>query len=102
MDSTTSLDRADTSFTGVVDLVKTYAKQETVEPIKASGRFIAYGSASAVLVAVGFLLLLLGLLRVLEYEFGGRLSRGTLSWVPYAVVLVLAVAAVAIAISRIS
>lgn len=94
-------DSTDTSLAGVVDLVKTYAKQETVEPIKASGRFLALGSAAAVLGALGVGLVLLGLLRLFEFELDSRLARGALSWVAYAIVFVVAVIAVGAALKRI-
>jgi hypothetical protein len=101
IEPTTAIDRTDTSLGGVVELVKTYALQETVEPIKASGRYIALGSVAAVLGGIGAILLLLGLLRFLEYEFDSRLARGTLSWVSYTIVFIVAVITIVVALKRI-
>ena len=92
---------ADTSIGGVVDLVKTYAKQETLAPIKGAGRYLGYGSAGAALLGVGGSLLLLGLLRMLQTEFDGRLSEGAWSWAPYAIVFVVAAAVIALTATRI-
>ncbi len=44
----------------VVEFVKTYAKQETVGPLKGAGRWIAFGAAGAVCLGIGLSLLLLG------------------------------------------
>lgn len=93
---------ADTSLSGVVELVKTYAKQETLEPIKGAGRYLGYGSAGAILLGVGGSMLLLGLLRLLQVEFGGRLSEGAWSWAPYAIVFAVAGVAIAITATRIN
>jgi peptidoglycan biosynthesis protein MviN/MurJ (putative lipid II flippase) len=84
----------------VVNLVKAYAKQETVGPLKNTGRWMAMGTAGALALAIGGVLLLLGLLRLLQTEWE-RSARGSLSWLPYVIVLVVAAAAIALAVSRI-
>ena len=82
-------------------LTKDYARQETVEPLKGIGRYLAYGTAGALLGSIGVILLMLAGLRALQTETGDALD-GTLSWVPYLIVLVVAAALVAWAITRIS
>ncbi len=64
------------------DLIVRYAKQETVEPLKGLLRFVGFGLAGAVLLAMGSVLLAIGALRVVQEEAGPHL-RGHLSWVPY-------------------
>ena len=64
-------------------LVVAYIKQETVEPIKSLGRFVAFGVAGAVLIAVGGGVLTLATVRVIQSETGKHL-HGDLTWVPYA------------------
>jgi formate-dependent nitrite reductase membrane component NrfD len=64
------------------DLVRAYAKQETVEPIKGIGRYAGFGIAGSLLLAVGLVLLLLGGLRALQTETGTTF-RGNWSWAPY-------------------
>ncbi|MBS1847427.1 MAG: phage holin family protein [Actinobacteria bacterium] len=71
------------------DLTKTYARQETVDPIKSLGKFIAFGIGAAVLGAASIGLLLLGVLRVLQSETDHHLE-GHLTWVPYLGTLVVA------------
>lgn len=91
---------ADPSIAGVVDLVKTYAKQETIEPIKGAGRFLGYGIAGALLTALGCALLLLGLLRLFQAEVV-RTATGSLSWLAYLIVLVVCLAFLGVAYLRI-
>jgi hypothetical protein len=73
----------------VWELIVAYAKQETVEPIKGLGRFIGWGVLGAVALAIGIVLLLLAVLRVLQTETGSAL-QGHLSWTPYLATLVVA------------
>ena len=68
-------------------MVVTYAKQETVEPFKAIGRFIAFGLAGSLLLGLGLVLLALSGLRALQTETGETFD-GNWSWAPYLIVLV--------------
>ncbi|HWC68317.1 MAG TPA: phage holin family protein [Acidimicrobiales bacterium] len=82
-----------------VELVKAYARQETIEPLKNTGRFLGFGVAGAVLLGIGMIFLLLAVLRVLQTETDA--FDGTWSFVPYLIVFVVAVAIVALAVSRV-
>lgn len=66
----------------VVQLVIDYAKQETLGPLKALGRFVAFGVIGSVFLAVGTTILLLAGLRALQTETGSTFS-GNRSWLPY-------------------
>jgi hypothetical protein len=77
-----------------------YLKQEVVDPLKGLGRFLYMGIAGSFFLAFGLLLILLGVLRLLQTETGTAL-QGDWSWVPYAVVVVLGVAVIAVAALRI-
>lgn len=68
------------------DLVRAYAKQETVEPMKGLGRYAAFGVAGSVLLSVGLILLLLGGLRALQTQTGTTFD-GNWSWAPYLIAL---------------
>jgi hypothetical protein len=83
------------------DLTKDYARQETVDPLKGIGRYLAYGLGGAVLTSIGVILLMLALLRALQTETGTTFT-GNLSWIPYLIVLVVGGALVALALSRIN
>lgn len=69
-------------------LVRDYAKQETVDPLRSVGRFLAYGLAGAVLFAVGSVFAVLAVLRILQEETGSHLT-GSWNFLPYLVALVL-------------
>ena len=77
-----------------------YLKQEVVDPLRGLGRFLYMGIAGSFFLAFGLLLILLGVLRLLQTETGTALS-GDWSWVPYAVVVVLGIAVIAVAALRI-
>ena len=83
------------------DLLKSYAKQETVEPFKGLGRFLMYGLPAALIGGIGFVLLMLAGLRALQTETGSTFT-GNWSWAPYVITLVGGVIALAYAVSRIS
>lgn len=80
-------------------LVLAYAKQETLDPLKALGRFALFGVLGAVFTVVGGLLLSLAFLRALQTEFSSTLS-GNLSWVPYVGAIAVASAFVLVALTR--
>ncbi|HZQ56628.1 MAG TPA: phage holin family protein [Acidimicrobiales bacterium] len=69
------------------DLIVRYAKQEALDPLRDLGRYLKWGVAGAVLLAVGVPLLALGGLRAMQEELGPSHLNGSLSWVPYAAVI---------------
>lgn len=81
------------------DLVRAYAKQETIEPVKGLGRFLAFGVAGSVLLGIGAVFVLVGLLRALQTETGSVFD-GNWSWVPYLITLVVSAAIVGLAASK--
>jgi hypothetical protein len=66
----------------LIDLLRRYVIQETVDPIQLASRTLLFGSAAAIFLGIGIVLLLLGVLRVLQTETGTTFL-GSLSWVPY-------------------
>jgi hypothetical protein len=81
-------------------LVVAYARQETVDPLKKLGRYLAAGLAGSLLLMVGSLLLILAAVRAAQTETGAHL-HGDLSWVPYAGGLLVAAVVLGLAASRI-
>jgi len=71
-------------------LVVSYAKQETVEPLRALGRYAGFGLAAAILIGTGVVFLEIGLLRLLTDQTGSAFT-GNFSWVPYAIVVAVSV-----------
>lgn len=84
----------------LVGLVLAYVKQETVDPIKALGRFVAFGVAGALLLAVGGGVLTLAAVRAAQAETGSHL-HGNYTWVPYGAGMLLALIGAGWAVSRI-
>lgn len=85
----------------VVGYVVAYAKQETLGPLRGAGRWLAAGAGGALLLGLGSILLLLGLLRLLQTEWP-RSATGSLSWLSYLIVLVVAGALIALVLTRIN
>jgi hypothetical protein len=80
------------------ELVVSYAKQETLEPLKGLKNYILFGLAGAVLLGTGFFFLSMSLLRALQTETGTALT-GNWSWVPYAITVVVALAVIGIVLA---
>lgn len=84
----------------LLDLVRAYAKQETIEPLKGIGRWLAFGLAGSLLLGTGLLLLAVGALRALQTETGDTFD-GNWSWAPYLIVLAACAVVIALVASRI-
>lgn len=87
-------------ITELAHLVVAYAKQETLDPIRGVGRWLAYGFGAVLFLILGMIMLTLGALRLLQYEVFSQST--TWSWVPYLIVMVLCVLVVALTLSRIN
>lgn len=83
----------------LVELVKEYARQETLGPLKGAGRWLALGAVGSVLLGLGLVFALLGLLRLLQTEVSA--FDGAWSWAPYAIVAAVGVVAAILALSRV-
>ncbi|HUZ10455.1 MAG TPA: hypothetical protein VMU76_09835 [Acidimicrobiales bacterium] len=83
-----------------VQMVIAYFKQETLEPLSGLGRFLLYGIAGSLAIAIGTVILLVAVLRLLQTETGA--FHGNLSWVPYVIVLVLAAVIIALSLWRVT
>jgi hypothetical protein len=79
------------------DLVRAYAKQETIQPLKGILRFVGFGIAGGVSLSIGLVLLALGGLRGLQTL---DTFDGNLSWAPYGIVVAVAMLLVALLLSR--
>lgn len=82
------------------ELLVCYAKQETIDPLRQLGRYLAFGLGGMALITLGVLLLGFALLRGLQTMTGGLLD-GFWSWVPYLVVLLALSGVIAFAMARI-
>ena len=84
-----------------ITLIRDYAKQETLGPLKGVGRWIAFGLAGAVFIGIGGVLLLIGLLRLLQGNPGHEHFTRGFSWLPYLITTAVAVLIAGLAVSRI-
>jgi len=82
-------------------LLKAYAQQETIDPLKSTGRFLGYGIAGGLMLSLGGFFLALSLLRALQTQTGDVFAD-TWSFVPYLIVFVALVVVVAIVLSRVN
>jgi len=85
----------------VIDLVKAYAKQETLGPLQGTARWLGFGLLGSVLLMIGGLSLTLALLRVLQEETGSRFT-GNWSWAPYLITFVALGIVIGVLVSRIT
>ena len=83
----------------IKDLAVKYIKEETIQPVKDLGRFVAWGAAGSLLVGFGCTLVLFGALRFLQEQF--KVLDGTLSFIPYLIVAALAALMIAFTVWRI-
>tara|TARA_Y100000588_G_C13374833_1_gene552272 strand:- start:12 stop:335 length:324 start_codon:yes stop_codon:yes gene_type:complete len=68
-------------FDEVVSTLRAYVKQETVEPLKGLGRYLAFGLAGTTIFGIGGLFLVLATVRILQTTI--NTFQGNLSFLPY-------------------
>jgi hypothetical protein len=86
----------------VIDLVKDYARQETLGPLRGALRWLAAGAAGAVLLGFGSILIVLGVLRMIQNEFAPTFSGRWMSLLPYVIAFGISLVVIAFAASRIA
>ena len=82
------------------ELLKAYAQQETIDPLKGLGRYLGFGLGGASLLSLGVFFLALSALRALQTQTGDVFT-GWRSALPYLIVLIVVGALAALAASRI-
>jgi hypothetical protein len=82
------------------ELLRSYATQETVDPLKKLGVYLAWGAGGSLIMALGGFFLAMSALRALQTETGDTFV-GEFSWVPYFIVAVGLCGAIALAVRRI-
>jgi hypothetical protein len=85
----------------VIDTVKAYARQETIEPLKGAARWVAVGSLGALSLGLALIYVTMAVLR-LSQDLGGTVLDGSWSFVHYFITLVILSVLVGITFSRIS
>lgn len=85
-----------------VQMVKDYARQETLDPIRIAGKWIAFGLVGAVLIGSGTLFLALGILRMMQTEWPDTFDGRWMKMLPYAAALLFSVIVIVLAALRIN
>jgi hypothetical protein len=75
-------DKEPSQLSETIDLLKRYVVQETLGPLKGLGRVLLFGVLGGFLLAIGLVILVLAVLRLLQDETGSTF-QGHLSWLPY-------------------
>jgi hypothetical protein len=106
-DTNTTAPRAAKASTGdtiaeTVQMVKDYAFQETVDPLKTAGRWIGLGLVGAILIGVATGFLSLGLIRMVQTEWPGTFSGRWMHMLPYLFGLLLCALVAGLAVRRIN
>ena len=78
------------------DTALRYVKEETIDPVKALGTYAAFGCLGSFLIGLGGILCLVGALRGLAHVF-----HGTVSWIPYFLLVIVGIAFVVLTIRAI-
>lgn len=84
----------------LLELLRAYALQETVEPLKKLGAYLGWGAGGSVLMSLGVFFLGLGFLRVLQTQTGDTFDDAW-SWAPYLIVAAVLSIVIALAVRRI-
>ena len=87
-----------------LEMVRDYAKQETLGPLRGAGRWLAFGLLAAFFMSVGIIIVLVGVLRltqdVMLHVWWPEQADG-LSFLPYVVTLGVGCATSVLAWSRV-
>jgi len=81
------------------EMVRDYVKQETLDPLRGVGRWLAWGIVGAIALLFGAVVGLIGLLRLLQAEVFDQPNGFT--WVPYMIIAGVAVVMIFISLTRI-
>jgi hypothetical protein len=85
-----------------VQLIKDYARQETLGPLKGAGRWIALGLVGSTLIGFATAFLVLGAIRLVQTEWPGTFQGRWAHLAPYAFGLLLCGLVGALAVRRIN
>lgn len=85
----------------LVESVKSYARQETLGPLKGAARWVAVGTLAATSLGLSMVFLAMAVLR-LSQDLGGQALDGSWSFVHYLITFVVVSLLVWLSFSRIS
>lgn len=83
-------------------MVKEYARQETLGPLRGAGRWIGFGLLGALFIGGGTAFLVLGMLRLIQTEWPSTFDGRWMSLLPYLFGLVFCLVVAGLALARIN
>ena len=87
------------SVVELCEMVRDYVKQETLDPLRGVGRWLAWGIVGAIALLFGAVVGLIGLLRLLQTEV--FIQPNGFTWVPYMIVVGVALVMIWLSLTRI-
>ena len=87
------------SVVELYEMIRDYVKQETLDPLRGVGRWLAWGIVGAIALLFGAVVGLIGLLRLLQAEVFDQPNQYT--WVPYMIIVGVAVVMIWLSLTRI-
>ena len=88
------------SFVELCKMVRGYIKQETLDPLRGVGRWLAWGIVGAIALLFGAVVGLVGLLRLLQAEIFDQPNGFT--WAPYMIIVGVALVMIWLSLTRIA
>ena len=85
-----------------IQMVKDYARQETIDPLRKAGRWIGFGLGGSLLIGLATAFLSLGLVRLVQTEWPGTFGGRWTHLLPYLFGLVLCALVAGLAFRRIN
>lgn len=92
---------ADNPLNETIQMVKDYARQETLGPLKGWARYLGFGAAGSLVLGIGFVIAALGILRLLQTETSAFEGPST-SILAYLITLAVCVLVIALTLWQIS
>ncbi len=96
---TEHFDAEKVKFSELYELVVTYAKQQTIDPIRGAGRWLGFGIVGAILMSIGLVIGVLGVLRLIQTPPLG--TSNTWSWTTYLITILVCIVIGKFTLSRI-
>jgi predicted cobalt transporter CbtA len=93
--------KADNPLAETVQLVKEYARQETLGPLKGWARYLGFGAAGSLVLGIGFVIAAVGVLRLLQTETTAFSGPST-SIIAYLITLAVCIVVIALTVWQIS
>lgn len=100
--TTTKAPNTQNAIVDTVEMVKAYALQETLGPLRGAGRWIGFGLLGALFIGTGTGLFTLAVVRMMQTEFADSLGGRWTKNLPYIFGVIVSLAVAGLAMWRIN